>query len=809
MKFTLDWLKEHLETAASADEISTALTTVGLEVESVEEQGKALKSFVVAKVVSAEPHPNSDHLNVCKVDAGTGVLIDVVCGAPNARTGLKSVFAFPGTYIPGKDFTLKEGVIIRGAVSNGMLCSAAELELSEDHDGIIELPEDAPVGVPYVDYAGINGVVFDISITPNRGDCTGVLGIARDLAAFGLGTLKNDKIAAVPATASGPGPIGVDLRFGADEPQACRMFAGRLITGVKNGPSPDWLQARLRAIGLRPINALVDITNFITYDRARPLHVFDADKLKGNVHARMARESESLLALDGKSYLLDPSMCVIADESGAISIAGIMGGESTGSSDETTDVFIECAWFDPLVIASAGRKLGINSDARYRFERTVDPESVRPGIELATKMVLELCGGTAYEPVIAGHVESPRTTIEFPLSEVKRLTGLDLPAGEITAILQRLGFAVDGFGPFFGVTVPSWRPDVTQKADLVEEVMRMAGVDNVPVEPLPRLAAVAPKVLTTMQNRRRLVRRALAARGLDEAVTWSFISEAEASRFGGGGDELKLANPIAAEMTDMRPSLLPGLLAAARRNANRGLADLGLFEVGQVFLSDAPEGQHTYASVIRTGTAGPAGAGRHWREKAKKVDVFDAKADLGAALDALGLEIDKLQLLAEPAAWAHPGRGGRIQLGPKAPIAWFGELHPSVLDALDLTGPVVAFEIDLDAVPVPRKKPTRAKPALDLPDLMPVSRDFAFVLDRDVPAATVIRAARGAEKNLIVGVDVFDLFEGAHVGEGKKSLAIQITLQPREKTLTDEEIERISQSVVAAVTKATGGVLRS
>jgi len=690
-----------------------------------------------------------------------------------------------------------------------MLCSAAELELSNDHDGIIALPDDAPVGVPYVDYAGINGVVFDISITPNRGDCTAVHGIARDLAAFGLGTLKNDEIAAVPATAAGPGPIGVDLRFAEGEPQACRMFAGRLITGVRNGPSPDWLQARLRAVGLRPINSLVDITNFITYDRGRPLHVFDADKLKGTVHARMAREGESLLALDGKSYLLDPSICVIADESGAISIGGIMGGEATGSSDETTNVFIECAWFEPMAIAAAGRKLGINSDARYRFERTVDPESVRPGLELATKMVLELCGGSAHEPVIAGHVESPRTAIEFPLSEVKRLTGLELPPGEITAILQRLGFAVDGFGPFFGVTVPSWRPDITQKADLVEEVMRMAGVDNVPVEPLPRLSAVAPKILTTMQNRRRLVRRALAARGLDEAVTWSFISEAEAKRFGGGGEDLKLANPLAAEMTDMRPSLLPGLLAAARRNANRGFADVALFEVGQIFLSDAPDSQHTYATAIRTGTAGLLGGGRHWHDQAKKVDVFDAKADLAAALDVLGLEIDKLQLVAEPAAWAHPGRGGRIQLGPKAPIAWFGELHPSLVDELDLAGPVVAFEIDLDAVPAPRRKPTRAKPALELSDLMPVFRDFAFVLDRDVPAATVIRAARNADKALITGVNVFDVFEGAHVGEGKKSLAIEVTLQPREKTLTDEEIERISQLVVGAVTKATGGVLRS
>jgi phenylalanyl-tRNA synthetase beta chain len=808
MKFTLDWLREHLETSASVDEIATALTTVGLEVESVEDPAERLRPFVVAHVVSAEPHPNSDHLRVCKVDAGTGKLIDVVCGAPNAVSGMKSVFAFPGTWIPGKDFVLKAGVVIRGEKSDGMLCSAMELQLSDDHEGIVRLPDDAPVGVSYADYARLGGAVFDVAITPNRGDCAGVRGIARDLAAFGLGRLI-DRPAVPQPSPGGASPIGVELRFADGEPQACRMFAGRLIRGVRNGPSPDWLQARLRAIGLRPINALVVITNLITHDRGRPLHVFDAQKLKGTVHARMARDGESLLALDGKSYVLDASICVIADESGPISIGGIMGGEGTGSSQDTTDVFIECAWFDPGVIAAAGRKLGIVSDARYRFERTVDPESVRPGIELATSMVLELCGGTAYEPVVAGAVASPRTAIDFPLSEVKRLTGLDLPPGEITAILGRLGFAVDGGGPFYGVIVPSWRPDVTQKADLVEEVMRMAGVDSVPVEPLPRTQGVAPRMLTPAQSRRRLVRRALAVRGLDEAVTWSFVSAGEAERFGGGAAELRLANPLAAELTDMRPSLLPGLIAAARRNANRGLADVGLFEVGQVFLGLGPGGQRMHAAGLRTGTAGPAGTGRHWRHRTAPVDVFDAKADLAAALDALGLDIDKLQVSSEAPPWSHPGRGGRIQLGPKLVIAWFGELHPSLLEALDLAGPAVAIEVDLDAVPEPRRKPTRSKPALALSDLMPVARDFAFVLDRDVPAANVLRAARNADKALIAGVDVFDLFEGGALGEGKKSMAITVTLQPRERTLTDEEIDGVSAAIVAAVAKATGGVLRS
>ena len=807
MKFTLDWLKDHLETTASPDEISKALTMIGLEVDSVEDQGAVLKPFVVARVVSAEKHPNADKLRVCKVDAGTGELIDVVCGAPNARTGMKSVFAFPGTFIPGSDFTLTKGNI-RGAASNGMLCSGRELELNDDHSGIIELAEDAPIGMAYVEYAGLNGVVIDVSITPNRGDAAGVYGIARDLAAFGLGTLKTGPIAAQPSP-GGKGAIGVELRFAPGEPQVCRMFAGRLITGVKNGPSPDWLQARLRAVGLRPINALVDITNLVCLDRARPLHVFDADKLSGTVHARMARPGERVAALDNKTYELDESICVIADDSGALGVAGIIGGQTTGCSEATVNVLVECAWFEPEAIAHAGRKLGIASDARYRFERTVDPQTVIPGIELAAKLITELCGGTVHETVVAGHVEGPGTVIAFPLSEVRRLTGLRTPPDEIEALLARLGFKVAGTGDHRQVTVPSWRPDVTQKADLAEEVMRMIGVDNVPVEPLPRLRHVAPRMLTTPQNRRRLSRRTLAARGLDEAVTWSFISEPEAKRFGGGAAELKLANPIASELTDMRPSLLPGLLGAARRNGNRGFTDLTLFEVGQVFRSVQPDGQRTYAAAIRSGTASVNGAGRHWQGGAQKVSVFDAKADLAALLDALGHDIDKLQLVAEPASWSHPGRGGRVQLGPKTVLGWFGELHPALLAELDLGGPIVAFELDLDAIPEPRRKPTRSKPALKLSDLMPLSRDYAFVVDRDMPAGTILRAARNAEKALITGVEVFDVFEGKGVGEGKKSVAIAVTLQPQDKTLTDEEIDKISLAIVDAVTKATGGVLRT
>lgn len=805
MKFTLDWLKEHLDTEASADEIGKALTMIGLEVEAIESQGKALEAFVTAHIVSAEQHPNADKLRVCKVDAGTGELIDVVCGAPNARTGLKSVFAFPGTYIPGKDMTIGKGNI-RGQVSNGMLCSNAELELSEDHDGIIELPEDAPVGVKYVDYAGMDGVVFDISITPNRGDATGVYGVARDLAAFGLGTLKATDFAPMPST--GPSPIApLPHQFDADEPKAIRKFAGRYVKNIKNGPSPDWLQQRLRAVGLRPINTVVDITNLVSLGWGRPLHAYDADKVEGKLVLRNAR-GEAFDALDNKVYTLDESMTVIADDKGPLCLGGIMGGIRSGVTDETTNVFMECASWDPDLIAQSGRKTGIVSDARYRLERSVDPALTEPGMELATRLVLELCGGEPMEPAISGEDVFPDTRVDFPLAEVNRLTGLNVDADEIEAILGRLGFAMEGSGPVRNVKVPSWRPDVTQKADLVEEVMRMVGVDNVPVEPLPRLTHVAPRMLTTIQNRRRIARRALAARGLDEAVTWSFISHDEATRFGGGTEDRQLANAIASDMTDMRPSLLPGLIAGARRNANRGFADVALFEVGQIFLSDQPEGQHTYASGIRTGTATLDGAGRHWSGKAEAVGVWDAKADLAAVLDALGVDIEKVQVLPEAADWSHPGRGGRIALGPKVTLGWFGELHPALSAELDIEGPVAAFEIDLDAIPEPRKKATRTKPALALSPFQPVSRDFAFVMDRGVTAAAILKAARGADKALIKDVGIFDVFEGSHVGEGKKSVAIEVTLQPRERTLTDEEIDKVSSAVVAAVTKTTGGELR-
>jgi phenylalanyl-tRNA synthetase beta chain len=586
------------------------------------------------------------------------------------------------------------------------------------------------------------------------------------------------------------------------------MFAGRLVSNVANGPSPDWLQQRLRAVGLRPINALVDITNYISMDRGRPLHVYDADKLKGNVHVRMGKAGEEFDGLDDKHHVVDETMCVIADDNGVLGLGGILGGESSSCDETTTNVFIECAWFEPASIAETGRKTGIVSDARYRFERHVDPEFVKPGIELATRMVLDLCGGEAHEPRYAGHVESPETVIDYPLAETRRLTGLDFPPAVAKSVLTRLGFWVSGSGDTVKVAVPSWRPDVTMKADVVEEIMRIIGVDEVPVTPLPRLSGVAPVMLTPIQNRRRIARRVLAARGMDEAVTWSFISSEDAAGFGGGAPELRLANPISSDLTDMRPSLLPGLLASALRNQNRGLDDLALFEVGQVFLSDEPAGQKNHAGGIRIGMAALGVDGRHWRNRRGPVDVFDAKADLLALLEALGLNADTAQVVAEPATWAHPGRGGRIQLGPKLILGWFGELHPRLVAERELDGPVTAFELDLDALPQPKKKPTRTKPPLVLSDLMPLTRDFAFVVDRDVAAGDILRAARTAKKGLITGALVFDVFEGEHVGAGKKSVAIEVTLQPQDKTMTDEEIAGISSAIIAAVEKSTGGTLR-
>jgi phenylalanyl-tRNA synthetase beta chain len=808
MKLTLNWLKDHLETEASLDTIVETLTKIGLEVEEVKDPARALGGFVIAAVLEAKQHPNADRLRVCTVDFGGAAPMQVVCGAPNARAGMKSVFAPVGTYIPGKKSTLGPGVI-RGVESNGMLCSAAELELSEDHDGILDLPAEAPVGTPYAQWVGLDPVI-DINLTPNRPDAMGIAGIARDLAAAGLGTVTTPTVEAI--TGSAPCPVKVRIAFEGADTVLAPAFALRLVSGVSNQPSPDWLQAKLRSVGLRPINALVDITNFLTFDRARPLHVFDAKKVSGDLVVRRAAPGETLKALDGKTYQLDPSTVVIADDSGPVSIAGIMGGEATGCDETTTDVLIESALWSPNAIAATGRKLGIVSDARYRFERGIDPAFTLPGLDLATRLVLDLCGGTASSVTLAGAVPEPDTRILFPYSEVRRLTGLDLPSAEMQQILEALGFIIAGSpgnADLIHVKVPSWRPDVFGKADLVEEVIRIAGVDRVVSTPLARQSASIPAaILTPLQKRTRQAKRALAASGLVEAVTWSFVSHEQAVLFGGGAPSLALANPIAADLSDMRPSLLPGLIAAIGRNAARGAGDLALFEVGQVFKGDGEKDQRIAVAAVRGGTAKPSGSGRHWSGAAGAVDAFDAKADAMALLDALGVPTGGLQIVAGGSSAFHPGRSAILRFGPKGVLGCFGEIHPSVLAAMDVSGPLVGFELILDDISAPKSKPTKAKARLDLSDFMPLQRDFAFIVDRAVEAGAIVKAALGAERTLVTDVVVFDIYEGQGVAPGMKSVAITATIQPREQTLKDTEIEAVMGKIIADVSKKTGAVLR-
>ena len=801
MKFTLSWLKEHLDTDEPLEKLADKLTMIGLEVENIEDKAKALKPFTIAKVISAEQHPNADRLRVCMVDTGDGgAPVQVVCGAPNARTGLVSVFSPPGTYIPGKDITLGVGTI-RGVESRGMLCSAAELQISNDHDGIMELPADAPIGAGYAEWAALGDPVIEINLTPNRQDCTGVHGIARDLAAADMGKFKDPTIK--PIKGEFPCPVKVTV----EDATLCPGFALRLVRGVKNGPSPEWLQKRLTAIGLRPINALVDITNFMTYDRARPLHVFDAKKVKGNLVVRRARDGETLLALDGRTYNLDPAICVIADEHGVESLAGIMGGEASGCDENTTDVLIESALWNEINIAQTGRKLGINSDARYRFERGVDPAFMVPGLELATKLVMETCGGAPSENVVVGKAFGDDRVIDFPVTEVKRLSGIEVPQPEMKRILTHLGFMMAGPGPVVKVAVPSWRTDVHGKADIVEEIVRIYGVDKVPMTPFERGEDARKPVLTPLQLRTRRARRALASRGIIEAVTWSFITKSAATLFGGGQRELEVANPIASDLSDMRPTLLAGLIAAAQANADRGFGDVALFEVGQLFKGDRPQDQFMAASGVRRGFASSEGLGRHWSGSAQ-AELFDAKADALAVLAVAGAPMQALQIVAGGPAWLHPGRSGTIQIGPQNVLGYFGEMHPRALEALGADGPLMVFEVILDRIPEAKKKPTRAKPLIELSAFQPVSRDFAFIVDRTVKAGDIVRAAQGVDKKLITGVNVFDVYEGKGIDDGKKSIAIAVTIQPREKTLTDQEIEAVAGKIVAEVAKKTGGVLR-
>lgn len=801
MKFTLSWLKDHLDTTATVEEIADALTDLGLEVEGVENPAAKLAPFTLAKVLHAEKHPDADKLRVCTVLTDEGEKT-IVCGAPNARAGITVVLAKPGDYVPGIDVTLGVGKI-RGVESLGMMCSERELELSDEHNGIIELPSGT-VGQKFVDWLAENrpdavDPVIEIKITPNRPDALGVRGVARDLAARGLGQLKPLEIEAVPGGFESPIRVEIDPTL---KEKGCPLFAGRLIRGVSNGESPDWLKERLEAIGLRPISTLVDITNYFTYDLNRPLHVFDAAKVQGKLRIVPAAEGDEILALDGKTYALRPGQMVIKDANGPESIAGIMGGEHSGCTEATTDVFLESAYWDPITIAAAGRALKINSDARYRFERGVDPAFTLPGLELATQMVLDLCGGEASAVVVDGAVPDTARAYRLDPARVSRLVGMDIPAETQRATLEALGFTFEGDM----ARVPSWRPDVLGEADLVEEVARIASLTKLQGKPLPReVSGVPGPILTPMQMRERMARRTIAALGYNECVSYSFIDAASAALFGGGAEATRLENPISSEMTHMRPDLLPGLLQAAARNQARGFADLALFEVGPAFTGGEPGEQVLQAAGLLVGASAPRDP---WASR-RAVDVYDAKADAEAVLAAIGAPA-RVQINRKLAGWWHPGRAGNVALGPNV-LATFGEVHPKVLRQMGVKGPAVAFTIWLENAPFPKAK-TPTRPALAISGLQAVERDFAFVVDSGVEAITAVNAALGADKALIAEVSVFDQFTGAkaeeQMGAGKKSIALAVRLQPKDKTLTDAEIEAVAAKIVEKVTKATGGTLR-
>lgn len=798
MKFTLSWLKDHLETDAAVDEIAEALTDLGLEVEDVSNPADRLGAFTIGKVLQAEQHPDADRLRVCRVQTDEGER-QIVCGAPNAREGITVVIAKPGVYVPGIDTTIGVGTI-RGIESFGMMCSEREMELSEEHDGIIELPS-GEVGERFIDWLAIHDPakadpVFEIAITPNRPDALGVRGIALDLAARGLGTMKPAPVARVEGAFACPVNVTIDpdTRDG-----GCFVFAGRVIRNVRNGPSPQWLQDRLRAIGLRPISALVDITNFLTYDRNRPLHVFDTDKVRGDLRVHRAKGGETLLALDEKEYTFAPGQVVISDDTGVESIGGIMGGEATGVTAETVNVFLEAALWDHVQIAHTGRALKINSDARYRFERGVDPAFNMEGHELATQMILDLCGGEPSELVVAGEVPETARSFRFDPARVVSLVGMDIPEEDQRRTLTALGFRLEGDVAH----VPSWRPDVTGEADLVEEVARIASLTRLKGKPMSRARAGVPKpILSPLQKREQAARRTAAALGYNECVTYSFIDRSSAALFGGGGDAEMLANPISSEMSHMRPSLLPGLLLAAARNQARGMADLALFEVGHAFHGGEPGEQHLSVSGVLTGRTGP----KDVHGQSRPVDLYDAKADAEAVLAAIGAPA-KVQILRGASGWWHPGRHGMICLGPKKVLGVFGELHPKILRELDVKGPAVGFTVWPEEVPLPRRSgASRGAPSIS--DLQAVERDFAFVVDTDVEALTLINAAAGADKALIEDVRVFDEFVGGSLGEGRKSLAVTVRLQPTETTLKEAEIEAVCKKIVEKVEKATGGSLR-
>ena len=799
MKFTLSWLKEFIDTTASLDEIAAKLTAVGLEVENIHDPAKTMAGFVVGHVVSAEKHPDADKLQCLVVDTGKEQLA-VVCGAPNARAGMKGVFAPPGSYIPGLDVTLKKAQI-RGQESNGMMCSERELELSDEHKGIIELPDDLETGSPAAKALGLDDPVIEINLTPNRGDCAAILGIARDLAAAGLGTLK--PLPLEPVDGLFKNPVSIDLK----DAEACPLFIGRYIKGVKNGPSPKWLADRLKAIGLRPISALVDITNYMTIACGRPLHVFDADKLKGNIHVRLSKKGEKLEALNDKSYDLEDGMTVVCDDTGVLGLGGIIGGVPSSVSEETTNVYLEVAYFDPVRTAKTGQKLQIDSEARYRFERGVDPEFAAPGTEIATRMILDICGGQPSEPFTAGAPPKTGRTVDYTTGRLRSLGGMGLPAETQKTILTALGFKVEEGSKKWIVTAPGWRSDIDGSADIVEEVLRIAGYDKIPtlyVRPTPeeRHDGLAP-----LLKRQYNARWALASRGMHETVTWSFMDDVASDLFGAQHHQnkkaLTLTNPISVELSVMRPSILPNLIAAAGRNTDRGYPDACLFEIGNCYKATDAEGQIMMAAGIRSGHA----IKRHWAQTARAVDAFDAKADAMAVLESCGVSAANLQVSTDAPEWYHPGRSGALRLGPNV-LAWFGEMHPGVLDSMKRDEKFAGFEVFLQNIPESKKKGSR-KELLRPSPLQPLSRDFAFLLDEKVEAEKVVRAIKGADKALVTHVEIFDVYTGKGVDPGKKSVAVGVTIQPVEKTLTDEEITALSKKITDSVIKQTGGALRS
>ncbi len=796
MKFSLSWLKAHLDTEATIQDVADCLNRIGLEVEGIENPAERLAGFKIARVLNAERHPQADKLQVLTVDSGDGNPLQVVCGAPNARAGLVGVFGTEGATVPANGMVLRKAAI-RGIESNGMMCSSRELELGDDHDGIIELPADAPIGLAFADYANANDPVIDVAITPNRQDCMGVRGIARDLAAAGLGTLKPLDAAKV----EGSFPCPTEIRT--EDPEGCPAFYGRVIKGVTNGPSPDWMQARLKSAGQRPISALVDITNYVMLDHGRPSHAYDLAKLSGAVVARKARDGETVTALNGKDYTLTSDMTVIADETQAHDIAGIMGGEHSGCSETTTNILLEVAYFAPERIAKTGQALALASDARTRFERGVDPAFLDDGVEIITALILEVCGGQASEVVHAGEPPRDVKTIPYDTTHCARLGGIDVAPDQQKAILESLGFLISpvpltGGEGLFEVTIPSWRRDVDGAADLVEEVVRMVGLDHVPSTPLPRADGVAKPTATPMQMVERKLRRTAAARGINEAINWSFLPEKEAAAFGGGA--WSLANPISEDMKVMRPSLLPGLLSAVQRNQARGADSIRLFEVGRRYLAG---GERLTLGLVLGGDKTPRG----WSSgKSVPFDAYDAKAEVIALLAAAGAPVDNLQVMGEAGSWYHPGQSATLRLGPKTVLASFGTLHPATAKAFDLDGAIMAAEIYVDAIPGKRASGFM-RAAFTPPALQSVTKDFAFLVPADLPAADLIRAVKGADKANITAARLFDQFAGQGVPEGQKSLAVEVTLQPTEKSYADADLKAIADAVVAAAAKL-GAVLR-